>query len=98
MISNAWDLHASTHSNSSSFDWEDWHSYSTSEKVLVVMGEHSARIDLHHHRSLAMSRYYPFYIRDSLHLSLQDSLLSSSLHPTFYRIEETPGFSGYSEL
>ncbi|KAI8546770.1 hypothetical protein RHMOL_Rhmol07G0145200 [Rhododendron molle] len=45
-----------------------------------------------------MSRYYLSYIRDSPHLSLLDSLLSSSLRPTFYRIEETPSFAGYGEL
>lgn len=101
MISNAWDLHASNHSNSSSSDWEDWHSYSPSEKVLVVMGEPPARIGFHHHRSLAMSRYYPSYIKDFPHLSLLDSLLSSALRPAFYRIEEkeeTPGFACYGEL
>ncbi|KAF7139360.1 hypothetical protein RHSIM_Rhsim07G0122700 [Rhododendron simsii] len=89
-----------THSTSSSSPiiLPRLHSYSPSKKVLVVMGKPPARTGFHRHRSLAMSRYYPSYMRDSPHLSLLDSLLASSLCPTFYRIEETPGFVGYGEL
>lgn len=43
----------------------------------------SAALEIREACSLAMSRYYPSYIRDNPHLSL-DSLLSSSLRPTFY--------------
>ncbi|KAG5522170.1 hypothetical protein RHGRI_034376 [Rhododendron griersonianum] len=65
------------------------------------MGEPPARTGFHHHRSLVMSCYYPSYIRDSPHLSLLDSLLSSSLRLAFYKIEEKdemPDFAGYGDL
>ncbi|KAG5540122.1 hypothetical protein RHGRI_020377 [Rhododendron griersonianum] len=78
---NAWNLHASTHSHSSSSDREKWNSFPPTEKVIVVMSEPYAPTSFHHLRSLAMSRYYFSYIRNNPHLSLLDSLLSSSLHP-----------------
>ncbi|KAF7120606.1 hypothetical protein RHSIM_Rhsim13G0060800 [Rhododendron simsii] len=98
---NAWNLHASTHSHSSSYDWEKWNSFPPTKKVIVVMSEPSAPIGFHHLRSLAMSRCYPFYIRDNPHPSLLDSLILSSLRPAFYRLEEEDnrsGLTGYGDL
>ncbi|KAI8559384.1 hypothetical protein RHMOL_Rhmol04G0169400 [Rhododendron molle] len=47
-----------------------------------------------------MSRYYDASVMESPHLSLLDSLLSSFLHPPFYRVEEkeASGFASYCDL
>ncbi|KAG5527294.1 hypothetical protein RHGRI_028253 [Rhododendron griersonianum] len=67
------------------------------DRVLVVMDYPPVGTFFHHHRSLTMSRYYVASVMEFPHLSLLDSLLSSSLCPPFYRVEEKKayGFASY---
>ncbi|KAG5565759.1 hypothetical protein RHGRI_001618 [Rhododendron griersonianum] len=90
VVNNNWDQYASTHSTSLTSNWEIKHLNPPSDRVLVVMDYPHVRTFFHHHRSLTKSRYYAASVMESPHLSLLDSLLSSSLRPPFYRSSSGP--------
>ncbi|KAG5565473.1 hypothetical protein RHGRI_001381 [Rhododendron griersonianum] len=99
-VTNSWDPHASSHFTSPTSNWEVEPMNPPTDRVLVVMDHPPIRTFFHHHRSLTMSRYYVASVMESPHLSLLDSLLSSSLRPPFYRVEEkeASGFASYRDL
>ncbi|KAG5527293.1 hypothetical protein RHGRI_028253 [Rhododendron griersonianum] len=96
-VNNNWDQYASSHSTSPTSNWEVEHMNPPTDRVLVVMDYPPVGTFFHHHRSLTMSRYYVASVMEFPHLSLLDSLLSSSLCPPFYRVEEKKayGFASY---
>ncbi|KAG5561230.1 hypothetical protein RHGRI_004302 [Rhododendron griersonianum] len=98
--SNNWDQYASSNSTSPTSNWEVEPLNPPTDRVLVVMDYPPIRTFFHHHCSLTMSRYYATSVMESPHLSLLDSLLSSSLRPPFYRVEEkeASGFASYRDL
>ncbi|KAG5565904.1 hypothetical protein RHGRI_001728 [Rhododendron griersonianum] len=81
---NNWDQYTSSHSTSPTFNWEVEHINPPTDRVLVVMDYPPIQTFFHHQRSLTMSRYYAASVMESPHLSLLDSLLSSSLRPPFF--------------
>ncbi|KAI8535360.1 hypothetical protein RHMOL_Rhmol10G0168000 [Rhododendron molle] len=97
---NDWDQYASSHSTYPTSNWEIEHVNPPTDRVLVVMDYPPIRTFFHHHRSLTMSRYYAASVMESPHLSLLDSLLSFSLRPPFYKVEEkeASGFPSYLDL
>ncbi|KAI8572858.1 hypothetical protein RHMOL_Rhmol01G0232700 [Rhododendron molle] len=97
---NNWDQYACSHSTSPTSNWEVERVNPSIDRVLGVMDYPPIRTFFHHHRSLTMSRYYATSVIESPHLSLLDSLLSSSLCPPFYKVEEKEafGFASYRDL